>query len=85
MLTKHTSHECKECNEKLPSVTKLLKHVADNHYEVQGNVQNRTPKEDTTENIEANSINKEGIKDKEKVLCPVSQGFLTNLFEQVLK
>ena len=69
MLTKHKSHECKECNEKLPSVTKLLKHVADNHYEVQGNVQNRTSKEDTTENIEANSINKEGdhgIKDKEK-------------------
>ena len=43
--------------------------MADNHYEVQGNVQNRTSKEDTTENFEANSINKEGdhgIKDKEK-------------------
>ena len=69
MLTKHTSHECKECKQKLPSVTKLLKHVADNHYEVQGNVQNRTSKDDTTENIEANSINKEGdcgMKDKEK-------------------
>ena len=33
MLTNHTSHECKKCKEKLPSVTKLLKHVADNHYE----------------------------------------------------
>ena len=69
MLTKHTSHEFKECKEKLPSVTKLLKHLADNHCEVQGNLQNRTSKEDTTENIEANSINKEGdlgIKVKEK-------------------
>ena len=32
MLTKHESHKCKECKEKLPSFMKLPKHVADFHY-----------------------------------------------------
>lgn len=31
LLTKHEHHQCKECQEKLPNVMQLLKHIADNH------------------------------------------------------
>ena len=36
MVTKHASHQCKECNEKLPNFMQLLKHIAKHHGDSQG-------------------------------------------------
>ena len=32
MLTNHEDHQCKECQQKLPTFMKLLKHVVKNHF-----------------------------------------------------
>ena len=43
MLTKHESHQCKECQEKLPNFMQLLKRIA----------QHQTDNERTTRNIQS--------------------------------
>ena len=43
MLTKHESHQCKECQEKLPNFMQLLKHIA----------KHQTDNESTTKNIQS--------------------------------
>ena len=39
MITKHSEHQCKECAEKFPTFIELLKHVSNQHFEEQGEVQ----------------------------------------------
>ena len=39
MITKHTEHQCKACQEKLPTFIELLKHVSKHHFEEQDEVQ----------------------------------------------
>ena len=39
MLTKHTDHQCKQCQEKLPAFKHLLKHVGKDHYKDQSEPQ----------------------------------------------
>ena len=39
MITKHSEDQCKECAEKFPTFIELLKHVLNQHFEGQGEVQ----------------------------------------------
>ena len=51
MITKHELHQCKECQEKLPTSMHLLKHIAKHH----------TDNENKTKDIqsEENKVHKE--------------------------
>ena len=46
IITKHEVHQCKECDEKLPTFMNLLKHVAKNHYKDQGEGEKRHSEDD---------------------------------------
>ena len=42
--SKHEQHPCKECWENLPTFTELLKHIAKNHCEEEGDVLSKDDK-----------------------------------------
>ena len=45
MLTKHTDHQCRQCQEKLPTFMHFLKHVAKDHYNEQSEPQEKNCEE----------------------------------------
>ena len=47
MLTKHEEHQCKECQEKLPTFMDLLKHVTKLHYTDPSSIQGEQSEEET--------------------------------------
>ena len=62
IITKHDVHQCKECDEKLPTFMNLLKHIAKNHYEDQSEGEKRHSEDDAIlDEVEAAfKINKQG-------------------------
>ena len=46
MITKHEAHQCKECQEKLPSFMKLLAHIAEYHFQDQSEHEEKESKDD---------------------------------------
>ena len=62
MLSKHETHQCKDCHEKLPNSIQLLKHVAKQHtdYQSKTNVKEALEKDPLGElEAELNSLKKE--------------------------
>ena len=44
MITKHTKHQCKDGQEKVPTFIELLKHVSKHHFKEQDEVQEEEEK-----------------------------------------
>ena len=65
MLTNHENHQCKECQQKLPTFMELIKHVAQNHFkDKEGN--NDDSKENNSEEDQIEEKN-HSVKEKDKV------------------
>ena len=73
IITNHENHQCKECQEKLPTFMELLKHVAKHHCKEKVDMHESNCVEDAFEKPEESLFNKqkdnvkEGKKEKVKV------------------
>ena len=67
-ITKHEDHVCKECEEKLPYLMELMKHVSKHHYKELNSEKNQIEEENIEQQGEAMKDNKsvcaESVPDK---------------------